>query len=533
MNKEEFKITDKTALESKNLCKNCNKILNVTPIICILENDSVREICGRCSYQVAQLEGKKWRQYAYENFAQFLTYPCSNKKFGCDAILNWNQVLDHEIACTFQTTACPLSYTHIFPDKNCDWSGNVKKLNEHIEDAHKDCFVSPPQFDWLDSTINSIFFTHVGSQLVTVVIKHEIGNKFHCLVMVNGNDIESQCYRYQLELFNENRDNSIILRKSRLEPLGCILENFKNPTKMLEIDVDVIKEMLRITKGIHGKFGIVRKNKKEILQLTGIKDPEVLNGCTTPLAGKSKIILPDEPMLQELECPVCNEYMIPPIYICQAGHSICSECKLKVANCPNCRSQFSGARNFTLEKLTTRVHYPCKNREIGCSFVTTSDRIRGHESSCELSETPCILRCAHRCLRPSMYNHLTEKHANSLLAANTLHIRDVSDKKESFHVLYVFGELFRFSIKGSGFNPYKFNVQHQGMAEEEPVFKYELQFVDESPLGLNLSMTNSCQVLTDVPNKAHANAVNVPWEMLKPFIFDNKYFYFKIMINRI
>ncbi|CAH1981886.1 unnamed protein product [Acanthoscelides obtectus] len=73
------------------------------------------------------------------------------------------------------------------------------------------------------------------------------------------------------------------------------------------------------------------------------------------------------------------------------GHSICSECKNKIQLCPNCRCPLSNARNFTLEKLTTKVPYPCRNREIGCAFISTSNKIRSHELGCELTETTCIM----------------------------------------------------------------------------------------------------------------------------------------------
>ncbi|KAG5890103.1 hypothetical protein JTB14_026474 [Gonioctena quinquepunctata] len=531
---EEFKITDKTALVSKNTCKNCKKLLNVTPIFCIEENNLVKEICGRCSHIIVNGDGKKWRQHVYENFAQFVTYPCSNKKYGCEAVLNWNQVLDHEIVCMFQSMHCPLSHEDIFPGKSCNWVGNVKKLNEHIEAVHKDCIVNPPHYDWVDAQQhNHIFFTIVSAQLITIVIKWDIENKYSCLIMINGNDMESQCFRYQLELFDESKENSIIVRKTRLEPLGCMMENLKNPEKMLEVDIDVIKDMLRHTNVVHGRFGIVKKNKKEIQQITGVKDHDISNGPSTSTVAKEKVLPIDETMLQELECPVCNEFMIPPIFICQAGHSICNDCKSKVNNCPNCRSHFLGARNFTLENLTMRVPYPCRNREIGCPFVTTSEKIRGHEDSCELSETPCILRCGHKCLRPSMYNHVTEIHPNLLLQLNTVLVRDTSDRKEAFFVLYAFGDLFRFSIKGGSTNPYKFNVQHMGMQEEDPKYRYQLQFIDQSPLALNLSLTNLCQTLTEIPNRAHTNAVNLPWDLLKPLIFDAKFFYYKIIISKI
>ena len=37
------------------------------------------------------------------------------------------------------------------------------------------------------------------------------------------------------------------------------------------------------------------------------------------------------------ECPVCFDYVLPPIYQCQAGHLVCSVCRPKLNCCPTCR----------------------------------------------------------------------------------------------------------------------------------------------------------------------------------------------------
>lgn len=38
-----------------------------------------------------------------------------------------------------------------------------------------------------------------------------------------------------------------------------------------------------------------------------------------------------------LECPVCTETVLPPIYQCKNGHLLCSNCRPKLNNCPTCR----------------------------------------------------------------------------------------------------------------------------------------------------------------------------------------------------
>lgn len=60
-------------------------------------------------------------------------------------------------------------------------------------------------------------------------------------------------------------------------------------------------------------------------------------------------------LFQELECPVCMEYMTPPITMCENGHSICSNCKPKLNNCPSCKKSFLNIRNLALESLSRQV----------------------------------------------------------------------------------------------------------------------------------------------------------------------------------
>ena len=37
------------------------------------------------------------------------------------------------------------------------------------------------------------------------------------------------------------------------------------------------------------------------------------------------------------ECPVCYDYVLPPILQCQSGHLVCSSCRSKLTLCPTCR----------------------------------------------------------------------------------------------------------------------------------------------------------------------------------------------------
>jgi len=63
----------------------------------------------------------------------------------------------------------------------------------------------------------------------------------------------------------------------------------------------------------------------------------------------------DRGLFQELECPVCFECMVPPIHMCENGHSICPKCKPKLSNCPSCNKPFLPVRNLALESLARHV----------------------------------------------------------------------------------------------------------------------------------------------------------------------------------
>jgi E3 ubiquitin-protein ligase SIAH1 len=98
-----------------------------------------------------------------------------------------------------------------------------------------------------------------------------------------------------------------------------------------------------------------------------------------------------EGLLSELECPVCTEYMLPPIVFCANGHNICPSCKPKVKNCPTCRQKFVNIRNVALEKMARNIEYPCIYWKSGCTEKVTLDLKTEHESTCAYNQYQCPL----------------------------------------------------------------------------------------------------------------------------------------------
>ena len=84
------------------------------------------------------------------------------------------------------------------------------------------------------------------------------------------------------------------------------------------------------------------------------------------------------------ECPVCFDYVLPPIYQCDSGHLICSNCRPKLNNsCPSCRGPLGSVRNLAMEKVAETVKFPCKYASSGCTLRLLHNEKRTHEEVCE------------------------------------------------------------------------------------------------------------------------------------------------------
>jgi len=124
-------------------------------------------------------------------------------------------------------------------------------------------------------------------------------------------------------------------------------------------------------------------------------------------------------LLLELECPVCVEYMLPPITMCENGHNICNSCKARMDNCPSCRGKFTDIKNLSLENMCRKVPLPCKHAKNGCKYLLPVDAITQHQSECPygLYKCPFVVAgidCSWEGFIADMEEHIRSKH----LAAN-------------------------------------------------------------------------------------------------------------------
>lgn len=66
----------------------------------------------------------------------------------------------------------------------------------------------------------------------------------------------------------------------------------------------------------------------------------------------------EEVTLKEIECPVCLEYMSPPISLCTRGHNLCDTCSRGIPKCPICQDVFI-TQNVALEMIASKIKLLC------------------------------------------------------------------------------------------------------------------------------------------------------------------------------
>jgi hypothetical protein len=107
-------------------------------------------------------------------------------------------------------------------------------------------------------------------------------------------------------------------------------------------------------------------------------------------------------VFQLLTCPLCREYMRPPITLCQAGHNICSRCRPRLQfsggnKCSACARPLLDTRNVALETIARGLLYPCRYSRAGCRKKFAMDDVAEHHAQCLYRLYDCPLRALEAC----------------------------------------------------------------------------------------------------------------------------------------
>ncbi|XP_022257051.1 E3 ubiquitin-protein ligase Siah1-like isoform X1 [Limulus polyphemus] len=111
----------------------------------------------------------------------------------------------------------------------------------------------------------------------------------------------------------------------------------------------------------------------------GLSGSKVKTHFTTVMTAPSSA----SDLVSLFECPVCFEFVLPPILQCQNGHLVCSTCRQKITCCPTCRAPIGNIRNLAMEKVASTVMFPCKYSASGCNAQLLHTDKQDHEEICE------------------------------------------------------------------------------------------------------------------------------------------------------
>lgn len=114
------------------------------------------------------------------------------------------------------------------------------------------------------------------------------------------------------------------------------------------------------------------------------------------------------------ECPVCYDFVMPPILQCTNGHLVCKSCFHKVKFCPTCRDpNRNTTRNLAMEKMAKEINFYCKYSYDGCTASLPYEQANEHPGKCEYRpySCPCPGRsCKWEGSLESIMNHITISH---------------------------------------------------------------------------------------------------------------------------
>ena len=251
----------------------------------------------------------------------------------------------------------------------------------------------------------------------------------------------------------------------------------------------------------------------------------------------------EQSLLSVLECPVCMEYMRPPIRMCVNGHNICNICRPKLDVCPTCRKQFVSTRNVGLEKLAQEVKYPCTYRQFGCEEVFAHDKLVEHETRCLYRQLTCpaaICISGMQCDWTGNYNevknHLMENHNETCLDYREVALSPFI--LLCFHAwcnkfVFIYDEVFfRQFCERNGI--FYVVVQYIGPPENAAKYKYKVEFVNEDNTeGVTvMHLTRSFDENLDDIFKA-GNCGKLHYDVVKRLTTQKAYIKFKVEILKV
>ncbi|KAF5298239.1 hypothetical protein FQR65_LT09750 [Abscondita terminalis] len=488
-------------------CSLCKEYLSQLPVYIYPDQNGIA--CGRCPVLI---EDNPVRDTTYETLASYLHFPCRFRANGCLSNVLLNEMKSHEESCAYKQYFCPF-----IPLASCPWQGPSEELFSHYEEHHSELALYEPTFeiDLINMYENNYLFLK-NNDIFIIHAKCDLNeNKFWCSTRYIGNKKVASQFAYQVQLRTNNSHECVTLSKKVVE----------NDTQMsLDKMTAVNVKSIEVTNALGNPCSVlcsinILPNDTNIVDPTDLHDK-----LLTTQIGSDDV---DSEMLRELECPVCNEFMVPPIFQCVVGHSICEVCKMQVPNCPTCRENISQTRNFSLESLTKLIKYHCKYKDFGCTFVSNSAIIKNHESNCKHGPYDCPFEKYNECKWKGKLNdimgHVRNEHEEHILDSGLVtwpfDTEYSNDDDRDCYVIEAHNEVFRLIFKYEQ-RVFYWSIQYIGPAEEAQSYMYELDICDNYPVNQRLFIKRMVSKTLPYDQAFNDNStyIKIPFDLVSPLI---------------
>lgn len=238
--------------------------------------------------------------------------------------------------------------------------------------------------------------------------------------------------------------------------------------------------------------------------------------------------------LLELECPVCTNYMAPPIRQCTTGHSICERCRNKLSKCPLCQETFTQARNLTLESLASKMRYPCLNRNAGCRAKLALNERDTHEISCSYNNFKCAVE---RCSWSGQYDQIAMHWMNKKQASkaygqyNTCRFK-LKDDFNYVNLIKAFNKLFWFKCKTVNSNVF-WAVQYIGDETHAKNYFYEIDLSKPGFPRCRAALSRYCHRIGTENSEIfkEGSCISVSVEAIKQYVGEDGVFTYILRVS--
>lgn len=252
-------------------------------------------------------------------------------------------------------------------------------------------------------------------------------------------------------------------------------------------------------------------------------------------------------IISELKCPGCAQALYGPITLCETGHSICSRCSGRIGACPLCRKKLTEMRNYTLEAIAAKVHFPCTHAARGCTVRLPLELLWWHKDRCGYKQIDCFMgkvweNCSWHGCEKDWIGHCVTEHQDKVynLPDIVLTWNYAADSQRcialqsviAYYVIRAYGEYF---------NVYQIYDQNSRRtiwtvicaskeAKTSQRFAFELELYSPIDSSKLLVQRFPCHSENDADFLKDGNCAKIPLEEAIRFMTKDKTLYYRIRI---